>query len=259
MPSRLDYAHQARSYDDTRGASPSVLRPLRAALAAAPGARLLDLGGGTGNYARALREDGFEPLVGDLSQAMLERSRGKGLAAERLDVTSLPFADGEWDAVTMISMLHLVPDWRAALAEATRVLRPGGVLVLQVFLREHLEVHWVFGYFPRSALWVWPEHQTAGELRAALPGLGLTPYRYEDLEDGSLAAMCREPALLLDPDRRSQTSFFERLERDDPDELASGLERLERDLAAARDPTQAAAAARERWGDGVVGRWVRPA
>lgn len=63
MTSRHDYSVQARTYDRTRSASPSVLGPLRAALAPDPGSRLLDVGGGTGNYAAALRDDGFEPVV----------------------------------------------------------------------------------------------------------------------------------------------------------------------------------------------------
>lgn len=197
--------------------------------------------------------------MGDLSDAMLERARAKELAVERLDAASLPFPDASFDAVTMISMLHLVPDWRQALAEAARVLRPGGVLALQVFVRENLEAHWIFAYFPPAAAWVWPEHQTAGELVAARPGLSLTPYRYDDLGDGSLAALCRRPALLLDPGRRSQTSFFERLEREDPEELASGLERLQRDLEAGADPAASVFDARRAWGDGVIGRWMRPA
>jgi ubiquinone/menaquinone biosynthesis C-methylase UbiE len=49
-----DYSGQAQRYDETRSASPSVLRALRAALKDAPGIRLADLGGGTGNYALAL-------------------------------------------------------------------------------------------------------------------------------------------------------------------------------------------------------------
>ena len=75
-----DYSNQARRYDDTRAASPSVLAPLEKALAGAPGRRLLDIGGGTGNYALALRLQGWDPLVADRSEPMLERAADKGLA-----------------------------------------------------------------------------------------------------------------------------------------------------------------------------------
>ena len=62
-----DYANQAESYDRTRRASPSVLEPLRKALAGAAGRRLADVGGGTGNYSSALSAEGWEPLVVDSS------------------------------------------------------------------------------------------------------------------------------------------------------------------------------------------------
>ncbi len=67
----LDYSRQAEHYDETRSASPSVLRGLRDALKGAPGRRLADIGGGTGNYALALRREGWEPVVVDRSPAML--------------------------------------------------------------------------------------------------------------------------------------------------------------------------------------------
>jgi ubiquinone/menaquinone biosynthesis C-methylase UbiE len=74
-----DYSNQARTYDDTRGASPSVLGPLREALQGAPGRRLVDLGGGTGNYALALQREGWDVLVVDREPAMLARAKAKGL------------------------------------------------------------------------------------------------------------------------------------------------------------------------------------
>src|SRR2546428_13014497 len=43
------------------------------------------------------------------------------------DGARLPFRDGTFDAVTTNHVLHLIPDWRRALSEAHRVLRPAGV------------------------------------------------------------------------------------------------------------------------------------
>lgn len=48
------------------------------------------------------------------------------------DVTDLPFADGAFDAAMSLDVLEHVPDFRAALREFARVLRPGGRLVLTV-------------------------------------------------------------------------------------------------------------------------------
>jgi ubiquinone/menaquinone biosynthesis C-methylase UbiE len=58
-----DCSRQALAYDTTRGASPSVLAPLRRALEHAPGRELIDIGGGTGNYALALAGEGWQPVV----------------------------------------------------------------------------------------------------------------------------------------------------------------------------------------------------
>lgn len=256
MGTRLDYARQAETYDATRAASPSILRPVLAALGGARGRRLLDVGGGTGNYSVAFREGGVAPIVADISHEMLGRARAKGLPVLCADAARLPVAPRSADAVTMISMLHLVPDWRAALREPRRVLRPGGRLVLQVFAREHLEVLWTCEYFPRFAARVRAEHQTLTDLLAQLPGAHAGPFLYEDLTDGTMAALCRHPPLLLDPARRSQTSFFGRLERDDPAELREGISKLERDLARGRRPDLEVAQLRARIGDGSVIAWT---
>ena len=99
------------------------MRALREALKGASGWRLVDIGGGTGNYALALRREGWEPVVADRSAAMLAWAAAKGLETVEADAQRLPFEDATFDAATMISMLHHVDDRSAALAEARR-LRP---------------------------------------------------------------------------------------------------------------------------------------
>jgi demethylmenaquinone methyltransferase/2-methoxy-6-polyprenyl-1,4-benzoquinol methylase len=231
-----DYSRQAETYDATRGASPSVLRPVRQALEGAPGRRLVDVGGGTGNYALALRHEGWEPLVVDRSAAMLARAAAKGLETREADAQALPLPDASADAVTMISMLHHVDDPGRALAEARRVLRPGGRLAVMAFTREDIEDQWYHDYFPSTRAWTVASHARLDELLAHLPGGRRLPVGFDDLQDGSLAALASHPHHVLDARWRRQTSYFERLERDHPDELRAGLERLERDLAAGRGP-----------------------
>jgi len=112
-------------------------RLVRVALGAAPGERILDVGCGPGFYcAELLDEVGPEgSLVGvDSSPQML------ALAARRCDghdnaqfctgdATSLPVADGGFDAAVCVQVLEYVPDVSAALRELRRALRPGGRLV----------------------------------------------------------------------------------------------------------------------------------
>lgn len=54
---------------------------------------------------------------------------GERATVERVDATALPFSDGRFDVVLSFAMLHHVVDWERAVAEAVRVLRPGGYLV----------------------------------------------------------------------------------------------------------------------------------
>lgn len=259
MATRYGYSDQALRYDRTRSASPSLVAALLRALEGMPrdgAALLIDVGGGTGNYARALRDAGAMPVVCDRDEAMLAQARRKALPAVRADASALPIATHRVPAVVMVSMLHLVPDWHQALDEARRILVPGGVLVLFVYTRENLRVHWIFDYFPSHKEWIWREHQTAGELLAALPGARLEPFCFEDDADASMAVLCRYPTRLLDVGWWAQTSFLERLAHRDPQALTRGLARLRHDLEIeGRTPEREVAELRERYGDGTIIVW----
>jgi demethylmenaquinone methyltransferase/2-methoxy-6-polyprenyl-1,4-benzoquinol methylase len=244
-----DYSLQAKRYDETRAASPSVLRPLREALAGAPGRRLADVGGGTGNYALALREEGWDPVVVDRSPAMLARAAAKGLETVTADAQALPFADESFDAVLMVSMLHHVEDRAAALAEARRILRPGGRLVLKGFTRDDAASLWIVELFPSSLPWMEETHPPREAILAELPGARLIPFEFEDMVDGSLAALSADPERVLEAGEMGATSYFERLRRDHPEELSAGLERLRRQIAEGRAP--------RRPGTATVLSWTR--
>lgn len=78
----------------------------------------------------------------DLTPAMLRRARNRAAALGRKvsfvigDATALPFADASFDAVVLHLIVAVVPRPDLALAEAERVLRPGGrALVMDKFLR----------------------------------------------------------------------------------------------------------------------------
>jgi demethylmenaquinone methyltransferase/2-methoxy-6-polyprenyl-1,4-benzoquinol methylase len=242
-----DYSRQAERYDETRSASPSVLRPLRAALEGAPGRRLADIGGGTGNYAFALKREGWRPLVVDRSAAMLARAAAKGLEIIQAEAEQLPFEDESFDALTMISMLHHVDDRDAALAEARRVLRPGGKLVLKGFTGEDAASLWILDYFPSSRAWMEATHPPRAAILEQLPGARLIDFEFEDMEDGSLAALSADPERVLEAGVRGATSYFERMQRDHPEELRAGLASLRKDIVAGRAPRRAGTATVLSW------------
>jgi SAM-dependent methyltransferase len=202
---------------------------------------------GAGNYALALAEEGWKPVVADRSAAMLERAADKGLDTVRADATHLPFADESFDAAMLVSMLHHVDEPARALAEAKRLLRPGGRLAVMAFTREDIDDSWCMDYFPASRPWMEPTHPPLGELLGELPGARRAPVVYEDLQDGSMAALLGHPEALLDPAHRTQTSFFERMERDHPEDLRAGLRRLEAELRARTAPRQSGEASMIGW------------
>jgi demethylmenaquinone methyltransferase/2-methoxy-6-polyprenyl-1,4-benzoquinol methylase len=242
-----DYSRQAEHYDESRSASPSVMRPLREALEGAPGRRLADIGGGTGNYALALKREGWEPVVVDRSAEMLRQAATKGLETVAGDAQQLPFEDETFDAATMISMLHHVEDRSAALAEARRILRPGGRLVLKGYTGEDAATLWILDYFPSSRSWMEATHPTRAALLEELPGARLVVFEFEDMADASLAALSADPDRVLEAAERGDTSYFERMRRDHPQEMREGLDRLRQDIAAGLAPKHAGTATVLSW------------
>jgi 2-polyprenyl-6-hydroxyphenyl methylase/3-demethylubiquinone-9 3-methyltransferase len=92
--------------------------------------RILDLGSGKGRFARALEELGARVVGMDLSSAML--SEAAGLDRVRATARRLPFRDGSFDAIIAVEVFeHIDARFRlATIAEARRVLRPGGTLAV---------------------------------------------------------------------------------------------------------------------------------
>ena len=93
--------------------------------------RVLDVGGGSGQGVRAL--DVPDGLVADAAPGMLRRARMHGLGTVGADASRLPLQAETVDAVLILDALHHMARPEAVVAEAARVLRPGGVLVIQEF------------------------------------------------------------------------------------------------------------------------------
>ena len=113
---------------------------LREILEARPGERVLEVGPGTGYYtldvAEWVKPDGQVDIL-DIQQEMLDHTMRS--AAERglldvipteADATAMPYEDRTFDAAFLVTVLGEIPDEDAALRELSRVLRPGGRLVV---------------------------------------------------------------------------------------------------------------------------------
>jgi ubiquinone/menaquinone biosynthesis C-methylase UbiE len=97
------------------------------------GARVLEVGCGTGLILGRLAPRAAGACGVDLSPGMLRTARRRGLSVALGSATQLPFSDNSFDLVCSFKVLAHVPDIGAALAEITRVTRPGGRMVLEFY------------------------------------------------------------------------------------------------------------------------------
>jgi len=155
------FSRGAASYDAHAVAQARARDRVAALLARhAPSAqRLLDVGAGTG--ALAARLGGDRPArrltLADLADGMCRAARATcpGAGVVRADAEALPLRDGRFDAFVSSSTFQWLERLEPALAEARRVLAPGGTLVLALFaertLRE-LRESWIAVAGPPGAL-----------------------------------------------------------------------------------------------------------
>jgi SAM-dependent methyltransferase len=132
----VNFDRAAGYYDATRALPVTTMAQLTGLLAAELAGRqpCMEIGVGTGRFALPLREAGIATAGTDISGAMLRRlaanaAGGSPFPLAQADATRLPFAAGTFGSVLAVHVLHLIPDWRVAVDEAVRVLRPGGALV----------------------------------------------------------------------------------------------------------------------------------
>ncbi len=132
---------------------------------------VLDAGCGTGGLIRRLgpRRPAWRWTGVDLSPLAcgLARERGGGAEIREASVTALPWGEAAFDAVVSADVLYHVDDDAAALREFFRVLRPGGIVVINV----------------PAYRWLWSYHDTAvhsrrrygrGEVLAKLAAAGFS-------------------------------------------------------------------------------------
>lgn len=153
-----------------------------------PGASVLDVGCGPGHIGRYLADRGLVASGLDLSPEMVARARqlNPAMTFTRGTMLALPFPDGAFAAVvTFYSIIHLSREQAPlALAEFSRILRPGGYLLL-AFHGGQGEVHrdeW-FGESVKVHATFFEPEEMAGWLRAAgytvLESLERPPYEEE--------------------------------------------------------------------------------
>jgi SAM-dependent methyltransferase len=100
--------------------------------ALAPPGRLLDVGCAGGHLMATARAAGWRAVGTDLSHLACRAVRAAGGLAVQADAGALPVAGATLDALALVNVLDHTTQPAAVVAEAARVLRPGGLLVLRV-------------------------------------------------------------------------------------------------------------------------------
>jgi ubiquinone/menaquinone biosynthesis C-methylase UbiE len=135
----VSFDRAADYYDATRGLDPDLTNQVVQLLTDEMSGRgpCLEIGIGTGRLALPLVEAGI-PITGiDVSDAMLKKLTAKAAGVVsppvlRADATSLPFQHDAFGAAFACWVLHLIPQWRVVITELVRVVRAGGVILIEL-------------------------------------------------------------------------------------------------------------------------------
>lgn len=119
------------------------------------GHEVIDIGTGTGRAALALLKQGYRLTGIDSSQAMLNETRrlagNSPITLQVGDILALPCADATFDSAVALNVMVHFPNWREALAEWRRVVRPGGRILFDIHSKSHVLA--AYGEDPEQ----WPE------------------------------------------------------------------------------------------------------
>ena len=143
------FAKNAQHWDDIRSlhiAEDKVEQAMRAAIGTTPFSTLLDLGTGTGRllevfsdlYQRGLGIDTSADMLA-IARANLDRAGIDSARVQQGDIYNLDLAPGSYDVVILHQVLHFLDEPRRAIKEASRVVRPGGRLLIVDFAPHDVE------------------------------------------------------------------------------------------------------------------------
>jgi SAM-dependent methyltransferase len=143
----------------------------------ARGKRVLDAGCGAGYGSAALAEAAHSVTGVDVAADAVEFARANYQAAnltfEQASVTQLPYSDGGFDLIAAFEVIEHLEDWRGFLNEASRVLAPGGQLIVstpnKLYYTESRGVHGPNPFHVHE----FDFEEFAGELKAVFPHVSL--------------------------------------------------------------------------------------
>lgn len=186
------------------------------------GRRVLDIGCGTGRFGAALAERGSRVWGVEPTPEMAALAKERLSTVKVAPAEELPFKEAWFERAVMWLVIHLV-DRPRAFAEARRVLRPDGRLVIATFEPAHFERYWLNRFFPSLEAIDRARFPEPEDLRAELDAAGFA--RVDLIPHVQSSSIDRETAL-----ERVRGRFISPLQLLGEDEYREGLERMEREL-----------------------------
>ncbi len=183
---------------------------------------MVDIGCGTGRLAAALAERGSRVWGVEPSPEMAAVARERLSTVKVAPAERLPFKDGWFERAVMSLVIHLL-DRPRAFAEAARVLRPEGRLVIATFDYAHFERYWLNRFFPSLEAIDRARFPDAEGLRDELAAAGFGSVELFPLSQRG--RMDRAEAI-----ERVRGRFISTFQLVDEDEYRTGLERMESEL-----------------------------
>jgi len=170
MSNYMNYSEASKLYDEARVAADAEnIYSIFTGLLKKPANKidLLDIGCGTGNYSYSFMKNGLQSItIADASQEMLDCAKIKmkvfedKVTAQDIILPNLPFPEKSFDVISCMQVLHHIdsaalkestkehlqredyPNMLETLSQAYNVLKPGGVLVIDVMFEENCESFW---------------------------------------------------------------------------------------------------------------------
>lgn len=171
----MDYDGIAQQYAQHRRHNAAVLRRLVSGGRVEPGARVIEVGCGTGNYIVELRRSmaaacyGVDPSAGMLAIA---RGRSKDVSLVLAAGEALPSAPGRFGLVFLVDVVHHLRDLSGAIREAFHVLQRGGTICVVTEDEETIEGRLHSKYFPEGMEIEVVRYPTIDEIESAMSRAG---------------------------------------------------------------------------------------
>lgn len=224
------------NYNETRKADPYLASRMFQLLEAQKGETCLDIGAGTGNYTMALQQMGLNMIGVEPSDEMLDKARSVSNAVQwkKGKAEDIPLENESVSFVVASLTLHHWSSLKDGFRELSRVLQPGGKIVVFTSTPEQTSTYWLRFYFPKMIQDSAEQLPSFEAIETAMQANGIRIQKTEkyfvrdDLKDLFLYSGKNHPQYYFDTNIRRGISSFSDIAR--REEIENGLSRMKSDF-----------------------------